>query len=177
MYFKKCPSNPSVLALAIVGVLLAPVAHAENFGDKFARCMVNEEKQPNFNKSTASAKCEGKAQVERDAEFSLSNETGPNMKLLKPALAFHWCVQKQSDLAISVIKAGKFVNPSEAEAWAWNQVLDACFPVLTADENQAMIYQNYQGNNQRMIDFRDGLLWSARAFVFSAVAEWSTTKK
>lgn len=172
------PKAAFVMFLGLLSlVLLTPAARAENFGDKFARCMVNEEKEPNYKKATAWEKCERKAQVERDAELSRTEDTGPNMKLLKPTLAFHWCVEKQTGTAIATIKSGKFSNARDAEGWAWNQVLDKCFPVLIADENQGMIYQNYQGNNQRMTDFRDGLLWSARAFVFSAVAEWSNSKR
>lgn len=96
----------------------------------------------------------------------------PNMRLLKPAFAFHLCVENETRVLLQLSSPETFSSVSEAERWVWRHVIDKCFTVLTKDEVVGMIYQNYQGNEQRMVDFRDGLLWAARAYVFDEAIEW-----
>jgi hypothetical protein len=162
----------SAIALSVSGF-----ATAETFGAKFSRCVVEEQRKPNYNKDLAWARCQKSAEIEREAEMKQGEVQGPNMLLLKPALSFHVCVKNQTSNALSLVTSARFRNVSEAESFVWRSVIDRCFPVLTVDENQAMIYQNYQGLDQRMVDYRDGLLWYARASVFSDVNGWYSTAK
>jgi hypothetical protein len=101
----------------------------------------------------------------------------PNMRLLKPAFAFHTCVENEARVLLQSSSPKIFASGSEAEGWLWRRVIDKCFPVLTKDEVQGIIHQNYQGNQQRMIDFRDGLLWVERSYVFTQVADWYAAGK
>ena len=112
-----------------------------------------------------------------------ADEESPNMRLLKPAFAFHLCVENEARVLLQSSSPKTFSSGSEAESlseaegWVWQRVADKCFPVLTKDEVVGMIYQNYQGNQQRMIDFRDGLLWAERAYVFAQVTDWYAAGK
>ena len=172
-------SASATLAAAIMASLsVAPNdARAKNYGDKFARCLVDESRKPGYVKETAWPLCEKRAQVERDAELNSAPNQGPNLKLLKPALAFHWCVEKQTQASLAPAKRVRFKSASEAEGAIWNEVLDKCFSVLATEENEAMVYQNYAGNASQMLAYRDGLLWAGRAYVFSAVADIYQAKK
>ena len=150
-------------------------ASAENFGDKVARCMVQEHRKPGYEAKAAWSRCEKVAQAERDAELAAPAAPAPsalNMRQLKPAMSLHFCVEKEAGDRMGSVSPRKFKDGGEAEGFVWRSVLEKCFPVLTSDEVQGMIYQNYQGNSQRMIDFRDGLLFAERAYVFSVVTDW-----
>lgn len=109
---------------------------------------------------------------ERVTEPKQPEATGANMRLFKPAASFHFCVETQTKDSLATAKRSQFKQYVDAEKWVWGQVLDKCAPVIFSDENQGMLYLNYQGNVQRVRDYRDGLLWSARAYVFSAVVGW-----
>lgn len=107
------------------------------------------------------------------ADNTEKNESsGPNMRLLKPAYAFHICVDSEINRLLLISKKSDFKNGAEAEGLLFNKVIDKCFSEITNDENQGMIYQNYEGNLLRMTDYRDGLLFYARAYVLSQVISW-----
>lgn len=158
--------RPAALLCALI--VFAPSAYAETFGLKFSKCVVQEEKKPGYDKERAWALCEKKAQAERDSELS----PGPNMRLLKPAVAVHFCVEKQARDAIESANRARFKGPSEAEAYIWKSVMERCFKVVVADENQGMIYQNYSGDSSQILAFNDGVIYAARAYVFTVVDDW-----
>ncbi|MDP2035189.1 MAG: hypothetical protein Q8K29_17430 [Polaromonas sp.] len=173
---------PSIFALgfglsAVVPLMFPVGAAAETFGAKFSRCVVDEQRKPNYNKDEAWARCQKSAEAERALEIRQSESQGPNMRLLKPAYAFQFCVKTQTANAMALVTPARFANVSDAESFVWRSVIDKCFPVFAIDEFQALIYQNYQGSDQRMVDYRDGLLWYARAAVFSEVKDWYSTAK
>ena len=97
-----------------------------------------------------------------DAEF----------RQLFAAAPFQQCVQNTTRVAVQQLRARPPASDVSAiEGVAWNLVLDKCERALINDEVLKLLIVHYKGNEQRAVDFRDGLLWYARAFVLQAVSE------
>lgn len=50
-------------------------------------------------------------------------------------------------------------------------VLDRCEGVLTSNKVRDLLLLHFAGDEKRAIDFRDGMLWFARAYVTHAVVD------
>ncbi len=61
--------SPAVLGALLVTLLPLHCARAESFGDKLARCIVQERSKPGYNEAPAMAYCERVAQAGRDQEL------------------------------------------------------------------------------------------------------------
>lgn len=167
-----------ILFLAVF--LIGPsTVRAENFGDIFARCYSESNRKPGETPEAFGKRCEQYAQRVKDAEGKQAvppKPEGPNMRLLKPALATYQCTQEKTKAILSSLQRSRFSGGRQAEGFVWSQVLDLCFKELTSVENESMLFQNFSGDRQRMMDFRDGVIWSARAQVLTAVIEWYETR-
>ena len=159
----------------VVALLATSTAKAENYGDIFARCYAETNRKPGEALEAFGKRCEEYAQRVKDSEAKPEapvKTVGPNMRLLKPALAVYQCTQEKTKTLLSSVPKSRFQDGSQAEAFVWSQVLDSCSKELTNVENESMLFQNFAGDRQRMIDFRDGVLWSARAQVLTSVIDW-----
>ena len=163
------------LTCLVVALLATSGARAENYGDIFARCYAEANRKPGEVSDTLWKRCEEYAQRVKDNEAKSEvpvKTVGPNMRLLKPALAVYQCTQEKTKTLLSSVPKSRFPDGSQAEAFVWSQVSDSCSKELTNVENESMLFQNFAGDRQRMIDFRDGILWSARAQVLTTVIDW-----
>lgn len=163
------------LTCLVVALLATSAAKAENYGDIFARCYAETSRKPGESSETLWKRCEAYAQRIKDSEAKPEasvTPVGPNMRLLKPALAVYQCTQQKTKALLSSVPKSQFPDGSQAEGFVWAQVLEACSKELTNVENESMLFQNFAGDRQRMTDFRDGVLWSARAQVLTSVIDW-----
>ena len=162
--------------ICLVFALLATSAtRGENYGDIFARCYAEANRKPGETSDAFGKRCEEYAQRVKDGEAkpeALSKTVSPNMRLLKPAVSVYQCTQDKTRTLLSSVPKSRFEDGSQAEAFVWSQVLDSCFKELSSVENESMLFQNFAGDRQRMVDFRDGILWSARAQVLTSVIDW-----
>ena len=90
-------------------------------------------------------------------------------RLLNAAYTFHTCIVTKTTSTMRTFSHQKFKNGADAEGWVWMNVFDGCVKVLTSNETEGMVYQNYKGRLNEMLAFRDGLVWSARAYVLNVV--------
>jgi hypothetical protein len=159
----------------VVASLATSAARAENYGDIFARCYAETNRKLGDASETLWKRCEEYAQRVKDGEAKPEapvKTVGPNMRLFKPALAVYQCTQEKTKTLLNSVPKSRFTDGSQAEAFVWSQVLDSCSKELTNVESKSMLFQNFAGDRQRMIDFGDGILWSARAQVLTSVMDW-----
>jgi hypothetical protein len=101
------------------------------------------------------------------------NNEDDDFNQLKSALALHLCVKNETKLLLSTIQKNKYTSSEKIEPVVWNKILGKCSFIVTTNKKVIdLIHHHYSGNEQRMIDFRDGLLWSERAYVFYEVEDW-----
>jgi hypothetical protein len=148
---------------------------AENVGDIFARCYAEANQKPEETSDSLLKRCDEYAQRVKDADGkrkASAKTISTNMRLLKSAVAVYQCTQEKTGTLLNSLSKSRFTDGRHAEDFVWPQVLDACFMELTAAENETMLFQNFAGDRQRIIDFKEGILWSARAQVLTTVIDW-----
>lgn len=97
--------------------------------------------------------------------------------LMASAVKYHGCVAQATKDAVDTLKPRQFQSGSEAEAWAWRKVYGTCNAVLDQQDVLDNISKAYGGDINRMKAYRDGIVWSARAYVFKAVlAKWDAQR-
>ena len=148
----------------------ATSASAENFGDIFAACVVGKGEKAGSIKPSTWKHCEQVAQTKKDQEKK--EEESANMKLLKPGFDLHFCLIKEVDTLFKTSDPKQFDSASAAETYIYNTAIDKCMKVLTTDENHGMVYLNFKGDRQRILDFVQGLFVASRAYVFARAVEW-----
>ena len=103
---------------------------------------------------------------------AMAQSVSPEFRPLMAAAPFEQCVWKATRLTIAWLRAyPPSTDPSVIEGAAWNMVLDRCERVLTHNEVRDILLSHFSGDEKRTIDFRDGMLSFARAYVLHAVVE------
>lgn len=96
----------------------------------------------------------------------------PQLRPLFAAAPFEQCVWGAARSAVAQLRARPpSTEISVIEGAAWNMVLDRCEGVLTSNKVRDLLLLHFAGDEKRAIDFRDGMLWFARAYVTHAVVD------
>lgn len=158
------------MAILFAMLILAIDAQAQAFGDEVAKCLADKGADPQNLRPADITACEKQVQRRRPDEKVPAERQS---LLLKPAIAFLNCAEMHARTEFAAAITMKHKIDASDEGRVWNSVLDECFMVLGSEENTAMVYQHYRGNEREIKAYRDGVLWTGRAFVINLAIDFS----